>query len=149
VRTAATPLAPGASLISLSVQVEVSSTASGELSTTVSAGDSLDRAPLAVADATTTVPVETPATGAPPGTSFPWALGALLMLAGLLLVAFEVRRRPAPARADRTQPDRSDTGTPAGTPHPWGLGALLVAAGLLLVACEAWRRLAPSRADRA
>jgi hypothetical protein len=149
VRTAATPLAPGASLISLSVQVEVSSTASGELTSTVSAGDSLDRAPLAVADATTTVPVETPATGAPPGTPFPWALGALLTLAGLLLVAFEVRRRPARLRADRVQSDRSATGTPARTPHPWGLGALLVAAGLLLVACEARRRLAPSRADRA
>ncbi|MGP8161258.1 MAG: hypothetical protein ACLQGJ_08590 [Candidatus Dormibacteria bacterium] len=104
---------------------------------------------MAAVDAITTVPVETPATGAPPGTSFPWALGALLTLAGLLLVACEVRRRPTPSRADQAHSDRSDTSTPAGTPHPWGFGALLVAAGFVLVACEPRRRRSCHGTDRA
>jgi hypothetical protein len=90
--TAATPIDPGASLAGLSVQVQVSPGASGDLTTTVSVGDSGDGATLAVTAAMMTVPVATPATGASAGLSYPWGLGALVAVAGILLVVRDVRR---------------------------------------------------------
>jgi hypothetical protein len=101
VRTATTPVDPGAALVSLSVQVRVSSTASGDLAASVSAGDTADGAVEAVSVTVTTVPVETPDTGTPAGTPWPWALGALLVAAGLLLVACEARRRRSCHGTDR------------------------------------------------
>jgi hypothetical protein len=91
-RTAATPVDPGVSLLSLSVPIRVSPTASGVLSTTISAADSADGAVLAVTVAAITVPVDAPDTGTP-AAPCPWWLGALLAVAGLLLIVGEVRRR--------------------------------------------------------
>jgi hypothetical protein len=93
VRTAATPVAAGTLLITLAVQVDVSATASGELTTTIRAGDSADGARLAVTSATMTVPVETPDTGVPAGPPSAWWLGGLLLAAGFALMAVEACRR--------------------------------------------------------
>jgi hypothetical protein len=93
VRTGATPVDPGATLLSLGIPVQVGTTASGVLSTSVSASDSGDGAAPAAGGAATTVPVETPDTGAPAGASSPSWLGALLAAAGLLVIVEESRRR--------------------------------------------------------
>jgi hypothetical protein len=93
-RVAATPIDPGTQLLSLSVQVQVSSGATGELITTVSAGDTVDGATLAVTAARVGIPVATPATGAMPRAASPWGLGVLLAIAGFLLIlGEEVERR--------------------------------------------------------
>jgi hypothetical protein len=93
-RVAATPIDPGTQLLSLSVQVQVSSDATGELITTVSAGDTVDGATLAVTAARVGIPVATPATGAMPRAASPWGLGVLLAIAGFLLIlGEEVERR--------------------------------------------------------
>jgi len=101
VRTAATPVAPGASLLNLSVQVRVSSAASGNLAAAFSSGDSADGAVLATVTAMTTVPVATPDTGLPSAMSYPWGLGALVGVAGFLLVAGGARRRRSNQRPRR------------------------------------------------
>jgi len=91
---AATPIDPGTHLLSLSVQVQVSSGATGELITMVSAGDTVDGATLAVTAARVGIPVATPATGAMPRAASPWGLGVLLAIAGFLLIlGEEVERR--------------------------------------------------------
>ena len=100
-RTAATPVAPGASLLNLSVQVRVSSAASGNLAAAFSSGDSADGAVLATVTAMTTVPVATPDTGLPSAMSYPWGLGALVGVAGFLLVAGGARRRRSNQRPRR------------------------------------------------
>jgi hypothetical protein len=93
-RVAATPIDPGTHLLSLSVQVQVSSGATGELITMVSAGDTVDGATLAVTAARVGIPVATPATGAMPRAASPWGLGVLLAIAGFLLIlGEEVERR--------------------------------------------------------
>jgi hypothetical protein len=89
-RTATTSVNPGTSLLSLSVQVEVSSTASGTMTTA-----------MAFTTVTTTVPVDTPETGAPAGPSSPWGLGMLLAGAGLLIVLEVTRRRRGGSDAHR------------------------------------------------
>jgi hypothetical protein len=96
-----TPVEPGASLVSLSVQVLVGPTASGTLAATVSASDNADLAAEAAVVAMTTVPVGTPDTGAPAAAAYPWALGALLAAAGLLLVIGEEGRRRSHRSNDR------------------------------------------------
>jgi len=101
-RTAATPVAAGALLITLTVQVDVSATASGELTTTIRASDSVDGAVLVATSATMTVPVETPDTGAPAGPPSAWWLGSLLLVAGFALMAVEVCRRRFGAGPHRT-----------------------------------------------
>jgi hypothetical protein len=101
VRAVSTPVEPGASLVSLSVQVLVGPTASGTLAATVSASDNADLAAEAAVVAMTTVPVGTPDTGAPAAAAYPWALGALLAAAGLLLVIGEEGRRRSHRSNDR------------------------------------------------
>ncbi|MGD0372882.1 MAG: hypothetical protein ABSC16_14465, partial [Candidatus Dormibacteria bacterium] len=100
-RTATTSVNPGTSLLSLSVQVEVSSTASGTMTTAIMAADSADGAAMAFTTVTTTVPVDTPETGAPAGPSSPWGLGMLLAGAGLLIVLEVTRRRRGGSDAHR------------------------------------------------
>jgi hypothetical protein len=92
-RVAATPIEPGTALLSLSVQVQVSSGAMGELITTVSAGDTVDGATLAVTAAQVEIPVTIPATGAMPGAASPWGLGVLLVIVGFLVILGAERRR--------------------------------------------------------
>ena len=101
---AATPIDPGTQLVSLSVQVQVSAGATGELITTVSAGDTVDGATLAVTAARTGVPVPTPATGGVGllRSSAPWGLGLVLALAGFLVIlGEEIHRRRCRAAARR------------------------------------------------
>jgi hypothetical protein len=90
---AATPIDPGSSLISLSLQVQISSGATGELITTVSADDTPDGAAVAVTAARVGIPIATPDTGAIPGNPSPWWLGPLLAAAGLLVILGVGRRR--------------------------------------------------------
>ena len=90
---AATPIDPGTQLVSLSVQVQVGSGATGELITTVSAGDAADGATLAETAARVGIPVATPATGARPPVPTLWWLGVLLTTAGFLVILGTERRR--------------------------------------------------------
>lgn len=102
-RVAATPIDPGTQLLSLSVQVQVSSGATGELITTVSAGDTVDGATLAVTAARVGIPVSTPTTGAMPRTPSLWWLGVLLAIAGFLVILGAERRRRRFRAPDRSE----------------------------------------------
>jgi hypothetical protein len=102
-RVAATPIEPGTELLSLSVQVQVSSGATGELITTVSAGDTVDGATLAVTAARVGIPVATPATGGMPRAASPWGLGVLLAIVGFPVILGAERRRRRFRAPDRSE----------------------------------------------
>jgi hypothetical protein len=100
---AATPIDPGTQLASLSVQVQVSSAATGELITTVSAGDTLDGATLAVTAASVGIPVASPHAGAGPLPPNLWWLGVLLTIVGFLVILGAERRRRRFRAPDRSE----------------------------------------------
>ena len=94
--TGPTPIDPGTEIANFSIQVKVAGTASGDLAATVSTGDSADGAATTADTGMTTVPVAPPHAGAG-RVPLPWGTSLLLIGLGLLLIGWEVRRRPSPA----------------------------------------------------